>query len=201
MKTSSTTTRLAPLGAQLRSHPRVRLLLHEAEGRHFTDDELRNLTRSFPSLQPRVEAAKALRRAAPEVIDKVVRELCECYPLGEYDEVAIRKTSRDCHYTIAYAGHAMLMDDPQWFDDKLLIWMKTMMRAFEFPDLSPNARLEPAMREKLLRLPPKARSIYHGYERIRQQLREVLPEQAFRLLNPYLTQINETLLEDYENQP
>lgn len=193
----NSTSTTVPLGWELREHPRLKLMLQQAEGRVFSDDELRILGNIFPSLQPRCHAAREFNGLLPETITQVVEEVNRCYPMEDYNEVAVQKTERDMSYTLAYAEHAMVLNDPSWFDDKLLIWLKTMLRAFDFPDYLGEAPIPEGLRKKLNALPPKARAIYHGYERVREEMQARLEERNYEILEPFLRQINQTLMEDY----
>lgn len=196
-KKRSSTSTTVPLGRELREHPRLKLMLQQAEGRLFSDDELRVLGNIFPSLQPRCHAGREYGALLPEVVARVVDEINGCYPMEDYNEVAVQKTDRDMSYTLAYAEHAMILNDPNWFDNKLLIWLKTMLRAFEFPDYLPEADIPEPLEKKLRALPPKARAIFHGYERVREEMRTRMAERNYELMEPFLRQINQTLMEDY----
>jgi hypothetical protein len=174
--------------APLRLHPELADLFKRAESRHLTDDELDAYLAAVPEHAPRAEAAKALRAADAAAVRKVITELYQVYPYEQHHQLAMPKCIRDVRYVSAYAAHAMLLGDADWFRDKLLVWMKTILQSFEYPDSPNNKRLnpEPEVRATLERLRPHQRSIYECYYRLKTELRRALPAPAYTELEPYL---------------
>lgn len=176
--------------ASLRTHPDLADVFKRAESRHLTDDELDAYLAVVPEYAARAEAAKAMRTHDAAAVRITVTELHKLYPYEQYHKNALPKGIRDLRYVCAYATHAMLLGDSEWFRDKLLLWMKTIIQAFEFPDLpAGSTRLlnpEPEVRVAIERLRPYQRSIYECYYRLKSELRRALPPAAFTELEPYL---------------
>ncbi len=176
--------------SSVRRHPELASLFKAAENRHLTDGEFDEYQRVLPAFRPRADAAKLIRAAEEAVVLAVVEEVFALYPFkGEYSSA---KCVRDIRSVSAYATLAMLMNDPDWFRDKLLLWLRSMLQAFEFPDRPTTARKvlfsQIEEDERLAQLKPHQRSIYDSYRRLKQHYQNQLPATAFVLIAPYLQQ-------------
>jgi hypothetical protein len=175
--------------AALRHDPEIAELFKRAESRHFTDDELDAYLALAPEHSARVEAAKALREHDAAAVRKTITELYQIYPYEKHHQLAMPKCIRDVRYVSAYAAHAMLLGDGEWFRDKLLVWMKTILQSFAYPDIpagtSRRLNPEPEVHATLQNLKPHQRSIYECYFRLKTELRRALPPAAFAELDPY----------------
>ncbi|MFQ3671172.1 MAG: hypothetical protein SNJ84_06915 [Verrucomicrobiia bacterium] len=184
-----------------RKHPKLSVLFKQAESRHFKDEEFDTILDEFPDLAPRVDACKEIRQKDVAIISKVVKEVFSQYDYNQFHDHASAKCPRDVRYVVTYACAAMLANDPQWFEDKLLIWLKTILQAFEFPPRKPGAGktlfADEQLEKALAPLPQKTMSIYHCYYRLRQEMQRELSESSYRLIEPFLTQSLEVLTEDY----
>lgn len=127
----STAEQLA--SSSLRQHPKLAPLFKAAESRHLSDQELEHYIAAAPEQAHRAQAAKEIASVEAWVVKKTLKEIFSTYPYEEHHNAAPDKCERDVTYVSAYATMTMLMDDPQWFGDKLLFWMKTILQAFEFP--------------------------------------------------------------------
>jgi hypothetical protein len=174
----------------VRSHPELQGLFKQAESRHFTDEEFELYLAIVPEHAHRVAVAREMKAHDAQAVRAVITELYTIYPYEQYHQLAMPKCIRDVRYVTAYATLSMLMGDPQWFNDKLLIWFKTILQAFEFPDIPPGSsrRLnpEPEVRATLAGLRPHQRSIYECYFRLRSELRRGLSPTAYNEMAPYL---------------
>jgi len=174
----------------LRQHPDLAELFKRAESRHLTDDELDAYLAVVPEHAARADASRALRTHDAAAVRKVITELYQLYPYALHHQLAMPKCIRDVRYVSAYAAHSMLLGDADWFRDKLLLWMKTILQSFEYPDIPAGTtkRLnpEPEVRAVLERLKPHQRSIYECYYRLKSELRRSLPPAAFTELDLYL---------------
>ncbi len=189
-----------PLMTSLRNHPHLKSIFKAAEARHLTDQELAEYCRIVPEYRDRAEAAREIREIEEVTIRDVVDEIFAIYPFEQYHEMAAIKAPRDMRYVSAYATLAMLMGDPKWFDDKLLIWLRTILQAFEFPDRKPTVRRALFARQnadnRLEKLLPKQRAIYETYTKIKQRYKERLSLKSYTLIESYLSQAIDTLTLD-----
>lgn len=185
----------------VRNHPKLEQMFADAESRHLKDDELDSVIEFFPSLKPEVEACREIRGVEKAVVKKVVREIFSQYDYVEHHEHAMAKCPRDVRYVVAYAAASMLFGDPKYFDDKILIWLKTILQSFDFPSrkVSSSGALfaDEALEKALEAQPQKRQSTYHTYYRIREEFSKSISPDAYEKFEPYLTQALETLTEDY----
>lgn len=184
-----------------RKNPVLRELFKGAEARHFNEEELASIQREHPELELELETARAVRECDVAIIGRVVKEVYSQYPYDQHHDHANPKCIRDVRYVIAYACHAMIARDPKWLEDKLLIWLKTILQAFDFPDRVKSSAgvlfADKAMEETLRNLPAKTKSIFHCYYRLKQEMGKALPPQQFKLIAPYLDQAIRILPEKY----
>lgn len=184
---------------KLEGDPRLRELYRAAEGRHFKDEELTELEQGWPELAPRLAAARAVRDHDLAVIRRVVTEVFAQYTYEKNHEHAQAKCPRDIRYVVCYAVQSMILEDPGWFDNKVLLWLKTILQAFEFPERSRAASralfADKELEAGLAACNRRTRSIYHTYYRLLVEMRKDLEPAHFALMEPYLRQALETLTE------
>lgn len=184
-----------------RKHPVLAELFRKAEGKHFTDEELASIDKLYPQLKQSIAAAKEVRSKDVAIIGRVVKEVFSQYPYEKFHDFANPKCIRDVRYVVIYAVQALLAQDPHWFEDKLLIWFKTILQAFDFPDRSVQSAgalfADPILEEKLKQLPKKTKSIFHCYYRLKQEMKKELKPEHFELLASYFDQATSTLSEKY----
>lgn len=184
-----------------RDHPRLGPIFRAAEARHFKDDELDTILAEMPDRAPEVAAIRAIRNIDVACIGRVVKEVFAQFDYEKHHDYASAKCPRDVRYVVTYACAAMLARDLRWFDDKLLIWLKTILAAFHFPARNPGASgglfADEALEAKLQALPQKTQSTYYCYYRLRQEMEKDLRPEHFRLIEPALTLALETLTEPY----
>ena len=185
----------------VRQHPKLAELFRQAEGRHLNDEELEVVVTTLPELGREVEAARAARAVAVAVVKKVVAEVFAQYPYEKAHEHAMAKCPRDVNYVVAYAALAMVSRDPGWLDNKLLIWLKTILQSFDFPERiksSANALFaDRVLEDALAKLPSKSRSIFHTYYRLKLEMRKAMPAEHFEMIEPYLQLTLDSLTEAY----
>lgn len=110
-------------------HPELANMFRQAEGKYFTDAEFAKLESLYPNLKAHIEAAKDVRAKETGIVGRSVKEIYTMYPYEQHHEHATAKCVRDARYVLSYATLSMLIEDPRWFEDKLLIWMKTILQA------------------------------------------------------------------------
>jgi len=150
---------------------------------------------------PRATAAREIKAVETVIVQTVIKEIFALYPFEERHVIATGKCSRDVRYVSAYATLAMLMSDPQWFDDKLLLWLKTILQSFEFPEQTHKPKVNfnlgaNAANTKLEEYKLHQRSIFDTYTRLKQQYQRTLSPPSYELIAPYLQQAIEVLAGD-----
>jgi hypothetical protein len=182
-----------------RLHPKLNEIFKAAESRFFTDEELAVILQFFPHLAPHTEVALELRAKDMAIVTRVVKEIFSQYPYEKFHEFSTTKCVRDVRYVLAYCTQAMLAEDSRWFEDKLLIWLKTILHSFDFPDpiklSSVTLFSDPVLETKLKELPKKIKSIFHTYYRLKQEVGKELKAEQFKLIAPYLDLVINVLSE------
>ncbi|MCH8475115.1 MAG: hypothetical protein LAT55_07800 [Opitutales bacterium] len=173
-----------------RTHPQLAPLFKEAESRHFKDDEFDLYLSVLPEEEKRVKAAREVKNVDGSIVKKIITKTYEIYPYEQKHQVALAKCIRDVRYVTAYATMSMLMDDVEWFRDKLLVWMKTIIQSFRYPDIpegtTKRVHDDPEVLKHLQSLQPHQRSIYETYYGILIEMRQNLSPDAFTLMKPHL---------------
>lgn len=184
----------------LRKHPQLQALFRAAESRQLTEQELDEYCRVVPEFIERAVAAREIAAVEQAVVQKVIDEIFAIYPYEQFHQAALAKCVRDVRYVSAYATLSMLMNDSRWFSDKLLIWLKTILHSFEFPDRKHKGRVlfsgTTGQDSKIEELPVHRRSIYETYTKLKQHYQRVLTVSSFRLIEPYLQQAIDILSGD-----
>lgn len=182
--------------ASIRLHPELSAMFKAAENRHLTPEEFRLYERVMPSFADRAAAAREIVNFEQAIVDKVVTEIFLYYRFEGRHAHARTKTVRDMVSVSAYATLSMLMNDPHWFRDKLLLWLRTILQALDFPDRDIEKRksLFKAPGEiDLSELQPNQRAIYESYQKMKALYKEKLTPASFALFELYLQQAADTL--------
>lgn len=189
------------LEKSVRLHPRLGTIFKDGESRHFKDEELDTILQELPHHSDRAAACREIRGKDVAVINRVVKEVFSQYEYDKAHDFSSAKCPRDVRYVVTYSCAAMLSDDTKWLEDKLLIWLKTILQAFEFPARKPGSGgalfSDSILEDNLKKLPQKTQSIYHCYYRLRQEMKKDLSPSTYELIEPYLTLSLQVLTEEY----
>jgi hypothetical protein len=183
----------------LRKHPQLQALFRATESRQMSEQELDEYCRVVPEYTQRAIAAREITAVEQAIVQKVIDEIFAIYPYEQFHQSALAKCTRDVRYVSAYATLSMLMNDSQWFADKLLIWLKTILHSFEFPDKKTKGKVlfsGAAQDNKMEELPAHRRSIYETYTKLKQHYQRVLTPSSFQLIEPHLQQAIDILSGD-----
>ncbi len=183
----------------LRQHPQLKSLFKDAEARHFNDAEFDLYLSLYPEGGKRVAAARAVKEIDGQIVKKVITRIYEIYPYEQKHQLAIAKCIRDVRYVSSYATGCMLMGDLDWFRDKLLLWMKTIIQSFGYPDITPGKTryfTDPEILAHVMTLRSNQRSIYETYRGLLEEFRANLPADSFAEIEPYMSLALDTLAHD-----
>lgn len=183
----------------LRSHPELSSLFQAAEGRFLTEEEAQQYLAILPERQARLTAAQEIEKQAVPVAGKLAKDVTTAYGYDAHHDFSSKKCFRDITLTIKYATLAMLMDDADWFRDKLLIWFKTILQSFRFPNVTPGQsglHAEASHLAELEKLQPFQRSIYETYALLDLRMKEALSAEAYAQIHPYLATATDILAHD-----
>lgn len=176
-------------------------LFANAQSRHLTDEEYERYLELFPTEQARVDAAKDLMKNEDMAVKSTVLEVLRMYPFKDFHVKAAEKCLRDVKFVSIYATHAMLLNDTQWYKDKLLTWMKTILHSFSFPALDPtklDKNKHPEITERAQELPDNISSCYECYARLRVKYGELLAPESMELLEQPLQVAVDALSETFK---
>ncbi len=175
-------------------------IFKDAEARHLTEDELSIYKRLLPAWAERADAAQAAYSVEADVVSDSINRIFEVYPYAEKHQLAPEKCVRDATNVSTYAIQAMLMCDNQWYKDKLLYWLKTILQAFDFPPrIKPKESVlfgsnEDA--EKINSLRPGLQSLYENYLLMDRNYEQALDDGHYQLLKPHVEIVREILTGD-----
>ena len=107
-------------------------LVSATDGRYATDQELQFLQGYLTTAPLRFRTYQKLQKAETEIINQLMKELKTYHPdifiVNNQDLTA--KWQRDTVRLLRDAATALLVDDPESFKDKILMWFQTIMKAF-----------------------------------------------------------------------
>jgi Mg2+ and Co2+ transporter CorA len=106
----------------------------ETDGRYATDGELQFLEDYFVSMQKRIATYEKIRDSESKIIEKVEKQKQEINPelfkLNDRDITGICR--RDMIDILRCSAGAMLVNDLDYLRDNMLIWYRTIVRAYQY---------------------------------------------------------------------
>ncbi|MEY4768313.1 MAG: hypothetical protein RL637_952 [Pseudomonadota bacterium] len=176
------------MDSSIRHHAQLKQLFINAESRQLDSNELELYANTVPDYAYRAKAAYEIKLVQSEVVDLTIKDIFSMYPFLQNHELAQGKCYRDVNYVVAYITLAMLMNDPEWLRDKLLVWLKTILQAFCFPVRDQKA---PILTQKLItieadQLPSPRSSIHDTYSRLKHYFNQNLSTKSYELIEPLL---------------
>lgn len=111
---------------------RLERLAIEVDGRYATDSELQFIIQYGQSYRARMGTYAKLQGLEATIVQTVYQKMRSLDPSlfmsGKEDVSA--KWKRDTLRVLRYSAVAMLLDDPDGLQERLLFWLQTIMRAF-----------------------------------------------------------------------
>jgi hypothetical protein len=104
----------------------------ETDGRYATDEELSFLSEYIKSYSLRLQTYQKLQTSEAEIVQQVLTKLqsLDQSLLKSSGEDISSKWKRDTIRVLRYSAIAMLLNDSDTLQERLLFWMQTVMRAF-----------------------------------------------------------------------
>jgi hypothetical protein len=111
----------------------LRQLSIETDGRYATDAELARLAHYARSFALRAATYQQLQVLETQIVEQVYAKIQLRSPelLFQREIDVSAKWRRDTLRVLRYSAIAMLLDDPDFLRERLLFWMRTVMKAFE----------------------------------------------------------------------
>ncbi len=109
-----------------------------AEGRYATTQELKFLKEFLPTVDLRLSAYRKIRDLEDQIIEQLHQTMCEIEPgifMTQFGDV--RATCRrDLKILLRSGATAMLIDDLDRLREDMLLWQKTITKAFQLKSIA-----------------------------------------------------------------
>ncbi len=106
-------------------------IFSEAEGRYLEDQEFQELQNYASSLPERVRASQAVEKAEEAIVSAAVDKMMQGFPeLQKKHDSLEGKATRDVSLVLRYCTLAMVRDDMDFLEKKLLYWLRTILQSF-----------------------------------------------------------------------
>jgi len=135
--------------------------IDEADGRYLTDHELKPIEHYLNSYHLRHETYALLQAQSDSLILQTLRRMTQTH--RQEIQTHGDKCKRDMSYVLNFAAGALLQDDEAGFQERLVLWMQSIMRS----------------------LNKEAQSMY-AYRELQKLINETMPPESAILLNHYL---------------
>ncbi len=149
--------------------PEIQTLLEQAERRYLQPQEMEGFRLYAVSLAKRLETYEWLRENEETIFQPIADQLVAAWPAEA--QATIERALKHWLLVLRYCAAAMLANDTEFLDKRLLGWLKGLVDTHQMQAL-----------ENTL------------YQLLKNQLQEQLSEQNFSLLQPFLEQANTRLL-------
>lgn len=146
-------------------NPTVMDVIRESESRYLTEEEKQTVLDYTNSLPTRFKFAERVAEVEDEIVQATIDQMKRRYPSFErYHPAAWDKGFRDVQLTLRYTVQAMVWDDPMMHEEKLLVWLGTILASFGFtPQFNRDT-----------------------YTFLRDNVRSRVPAEVFEKLEPFL---------------
>ncbi|MGI0482943.1 phycobilisome protein [Geminocystis sp. CENA526] len=149
-------------------YPELQALIHEAEHQYLQADNLYKLNQEVSTLKDRLNAYKILRDEEISIFQEVADKAVKQFP--QEDTKKIENVIRHWILITRYCGMAMLLNNPEFLQHRLLEWLTDIVQAHESQSLFPAT-----------------------YSLLIVSLGQVLAEEGLQHLQPFLSQANDYL--------
>ena len=143
-------------------------LLYKAEAEYLSQQDLANFKSQIFALEKRLEIYKILSSKETEVFQYVAQQIAKDF--ADESEAKIERAFKHWLAIIRYCAMAMLFDNPQYFQHRILEWLPEQIAAHQ--------------RQKL------EQSIFLL---LQKRLQKILSSEQFSVLQPYLEQAQNSL--------
>ena len=151
---------------------RIQRIIHESDSRYLTSDEKDEVRNYLKQFEQRLDVAAQIEEAEDVAVRFCIDNTRKRYPnFDKYHEKAWAKAFRDVQLTTRYAVQAMLLEDRQMLQDKLLFWLRTILAGLNFtPEFNRDT-----------------------YTFLREGFRQNLSPDSYQEIEPYLDLVIETM--------
>jgi hypothetical protein len=143
-------------------------LIHDSEGRYLSGAELQPMKKYLHSFADRAKTYEILREKGDVLVRHALKKFMAMHP------DIMQQHGKRCYYdmtqVVRYIGLSILKDDPQFFNDSLLLWQANILTAYQ-----------------------KQNSCGVAYRCLKEEVDDRLPSSASQLIDPYLNMMMEAL--------
>lgn len=150
-------------------HADLKALLYEAEDHYLSKGEIGEFQNHISSLTQRLETYELLRDRELDIFQPIADSLEQAFPHEQ--EVVLKRALKHWLLILRYSAMAMLMNNPNFLERRLLEWLTELARAHQ---------TQPIDRQL--------------HKLLSERLRSILSEEQMKLMHPFLEQIQATLL-------
>ncbi len=151
-------------------HPEIKALLYEAEEHYLKPEEIEIFKHSASSLVQRLETYELLRDQETAIFQPIADQLLKSFPQEKQEN--LERSLKHWLSVLRYCAMAMLLNNQEFLQRSLLEWLTDLVQAHQ------TQAIEMTLYQLLL-----------------VKLKEFLCDQQLALVQPFLTQAEETLLE------
>jgi hypothetical protein len=156
--------------------PLLDKIVADEPGRYLTTEEQDTLLRESRYLEPRITAARDAQAHEADIVKRAVDAVLKRHDFrGRYTHGA-EKCYRDVGNVYRWCAFAMLVDDRKMLEDKLLLWMRSVIQSLDFPGANESIRMT--------------------YTLLLDESRRALRPASFQLMEPFLRAALEILPAD-----
>jgi hypothetical protein len=146
--------------------PVIESIFHDAENRYLKSDALTEVNQYMSSLKERTSLYRTIRNQELTWMQPIANELEERFPSEQVSR--LENSLRNAMLSLRHCAMAMLMDDPNYLEKRFLNWFQ------ESTTIHATLEIDSYLHVAL-----------------RTQLSQSLNASQFRLLSPFLNQIQE----------
>lgn len=136
----------------------------EADGRYLDTQELSVFEQYVQSYEARLQAYQNISESSDTIVLQALRKLARLHP------TLIQKHGQRCRYDMSevlrYTALAVLRDDPEFFQNKIIFWLDTVLRAHK-----------------------KQAQCISAYQYLQEAISEALPANQTEMVRPYISLI------------
>jgi len=147
-------------------NPAITKILDDSAARYLTEGEKKALLDFAEILPRRLQVSDMIQKMEDSVLRKTVEMVRAAYPdfFTKYHDMASERGIRDMGHVLRYSVLAMICDDDQLQEDRLLTWLARIFAGLNF---TPEFNRE-------------------VYTTLRDLIQQQLPEDAYAMMEPYL---------------
>ncbi|MEK0182585.1 MAG: phycobilisome protein [Oscillatoriales cyanobacterium] len=156
-------------------HPEIEALLNQAENRFLKPEEITAFKRQAALLSQRLKIYEFLRDKEESIFQPVANKLQETFP-DEKPEI-LEKTLRNWLLVLRYCAMAMLLNDRNFIEQRLLDWLSGIVEVHQTHKIQATV-----------------------CQLLQERLKELLSEQSRAILQPFLDQAESLIIEPDRKQ-